>query len=656
MSVESSALNVERSGSAGRAVFLSYASQDAAAAQRICEALRASGIDVWFDQSELRGGDSWDAKIRRQIKDCALFVPIVSAHTQERLEGYFRLEWHLAERRMQHMHEEAAFLLPVVIDAHIDEANARVPAKFLEVQWVRLPEGSALEPFALRVRSLLAGETGRASVGSSNPAEKSAAASTRSAPANTRRRVFPVWATVAIAVAGLGIGAIFAVKAGDRKKLSSTAQPALPVPPPVTTAAAVPRPLSEAEQLVARVRALQKKIGFTRDELALAEDLARRATELDPTLASAWAVRAYGQVIYTMRGWERPVKRARDVQAFAGRALALEPEQPEALLAQGLLLSYQDGDTAQVEAILRRVIAAAPLDAGPRRNLGVILGMRGQYDRSLVLLEDAVRLDPRDPLAHYNLATHWSARGDPARALDHLEQALAVAPTFASALLLKAALAVRTAGDLATMRASLDRLTAADRMDDRAVFYSIWAGLLERRLERVIEAAAFGTNDYLADNAYTGPKSFLVAQAYRVAGRDNQARLLWQEAESLLRQRVQEYPIGNRFDRARLAVVLAWLGQRDAAAREIAEMEKFANEAPSVASAMILAWYYAALGDAGKAEPHLSLLLTRGQFGGLGGFSVYQLRLDPIWDKLRGQPAFEALAAGTPAAAPAPTK
>jgi hypothetical protein len=41
------------------AVFLCYASQDAEdaqAAQRICEAFRAAGVEVWFDQSELRGG------------------------------------------------------------------------------------------------------------------------------------------------------------------------------------------------------------------------------------------------------------------------------------------------------------------------------------------------------------------------------------------------------------------------------------------------------------------------------------------------------------------------------------------------------------------------------------------------------------------------
>src|SRR5437763_14201787 len=80
------------SGTAPRstaAVFLSYAREDAAAARRIAEALRAHEVEVWFDENELRGGDAWDAKIRRQIKECALFMPVVSAHTQERGEGYF---------------------------------------------------------------------------------------------------------------------------------------------------------------------------------------------------------------------------------------------------------------------------------------------------------------------------------------------------------------------------------------------------------------------------------------------------------------------------------------------------------------------------------------------------------------------------------------
>jgi hypothetical protein len=53
-----------------KGVFLSYASEDAGVAKRICDALRAAAIEVWFDQSELRGGDASDQKIRQQIRDC----------------------------------------------------------------------------------------------------------------------------------------------------------------------------------------------------------------------------------------------------------------------------------------------------------------------------------------------------------------------------------------------------------------------------------------------------------------------------------------------------------------------------------------------------------------------------------------------------------
>src|ERR1700694_1591361 len=103
------------------AVFLSYASQDAEAAQKICEALRSAGIEVFLDQSELRGGDVWDHKIRHEIHDCALFIPIVSQHTQERLEGYFRHEWKLAVERTHHMAEQKPFLVPVVVDCTRDQ-------------------------------------------------------------------------------------------------------------------------------------------------------------------------------------------------------------------------------------------------------------------------------------------------------------------------------------------------------------------------------------------------------------------------------------------------------------------------------------------------------------------------------------------------------
>ena len=143
----------------GKAVFLSYASQDANAARRICEALRATGIEVWFDQSELVGGDAWDQKIRKHIKECTLLIPVISAATQARTEGYFRLEWRLADQRTHLMAKGRPFLLPVVIDDTRD-ADAHVPDSFTEVQWTRLKDGETPPAFCERVMKLLSGEEG----------------------------------------------------------------------------------------------------------------------------------------------------------------------------------------------------------------------------------------------------------------------------------------------------------------------------------------------------------------------------------------------------------------------------------------------------------------------------------------------------------------
>jgi TolB-like protein/Tfp pilus assembly protein PilF len=135
-------------------VFLSYASQDAEAAQKICDALHAAGIEVWFDKSELRGGDAWDQRIRRQIKDCALFIPVISTSTEARTEGYFRLEWRLAEQRSHLMAKSRVFFVPVCIDGTREDASD-VPEPFLHVQWTRLPGGEVSASFLEHIARLV---------------------------------------------------------------------------------------------------------------------------------------------------------------------------------------------------------------------------------------------------------------------------------------------------------------------------------------------------------------------------------------------------------------------------------------------------------------------------------------------------------------------
>jgi TIR domain-containing protein len=151
--MSSSASTSETAPPAG-AVFLSYAREDSVAAQRVADALRAFGVEVWFDQSELRGGDAWDASIRQQIRSCRLFIAVISASTQRRREGYFRREWNLAVERTQDMAHNAPFVLPIVID-ETAEAEASIPDAFRRVQWTRLARGVPSTEFVERVTRLL---------------------------------------------------------------------------------------------------------------------------------------------------------------------------------------------------------------------------------------------------------------------------------------------------------------------------------------------------------------------------------------------------------------------------------------------------------------------------------------------------------------------
>ena len=218
------------------AVFLSYASQDAQAAQRIAQALRGSGIEVWFDQSELRGGDVWDQSIRRQIKTCALFIPIVSRHTHERAEGYFRLEWKLAVDRSHLIMANKAFLLPVVIDATGND-DEHVPEKFREVQWTRLPGGETPPAFVERVRRLLSPEASTP-LGAAVSAQSGAVGISR-APAQAAWSPKRGLLAAAAAIAVLGVIAYVAIEkiwiskpAVSAPAVAASAAPAAFTPPP----------------------------------------------------------------------------------------------------------------------------------------------------------------------------------------------------------------------------------------------------------------------------------------------------------------------------------------------------------------------------------------------------------------------------------------
>jgi hypothetical protein len=136
------------------AVFISYAREDLPAVQQIKAGLEATGITVWFDMDRLEVGDDYDRKIQRNIARCSYFIPVVSATTQRRLEGYFRREWSYAIDRVRNMADGALFILPVTIDATA-AAEALVPDKFKALHFTQLPGGMVPAEFVQRLSDFM---------------------------------------------------------------------------------------------------------------------------------------------------------------------------------------------------------------------------------------------------------------------------------------------------------------------------------------------------------------------------------------------------------------------------------------------------------------------------------------------------------------------
>jgi tetratricopeptide (TPR) repeat protein len=625
---------------AGKAVFLSYASQDAAAATKICEALRAAGVEVWFDQSELRGGDTWDAKIRRQIRECALFVPVISANTQARGEGYFRLEWKLAVDRSHLMADDAPFLFPVVIDDTPD-GGARVPDKFREVQWTRLNVKDTPETLAVRVSKLLGG--GVAEVG-----DRGRETGDRGQATGKRRQ--PAWAPVVWTVVGVVFALYYGLFPLWKSLRSHESKPPAEVPAAVEggTKAATP-PMSEARQLAARARAMSlDKYDSTAEDFAAAESLVKRALELDPNDAEVWAVSSHLNFSFVSRGFDHAPARTAAARSQAERALSLDPASIEGLYALGRWQRDND-DPAVAVATFKKIIERDPNHAGALSGLAWVYCLLDRVDESAALYERVAALPgpTNAALARYTEFLLYFYHGQFPEADRCIRLSVAAQPSANSQAML-AMLLLTWKGDADGAARVLGSGPTAIHNEPRTIWTTALVQLCQRAPEEALKTLDRFSDDYIQDNWFNGPKGYFVGRAHAQAGRMEAARLAWESGLAVVDARLKTLPNTRTLHLMR-GELLAWLGQTNEALRE-------ARTAAELARSGQVAWFnseariYAVLGRADDALP----LLEKFRAAPVGKFVGWPLtpgllRLDPLWDKLRDDPRFQKLLVDAPA-------
>jgi len=515
---------------ATKAVFLSYASQDAEAARRICEALRAAGVEVWFDQSELRGGDAWDQKIRRQIKECALFVPIISANTNARPEGYFRLEWHLAEQRTYLMAHDQPFLFPVVIDDTPD-ATARVPEKFRDVQWTRLTVKDTPETLAARVGKLLA----KTDAGAAD--EERVTGERRSGRKRERR---PAWLRYTMTLAGLTIGLIYAIKSAWQP----ARRPAEPKPAAVAPAAPA-RKVTEARKLALQAETLAWDLMAVRENFRTAEDLCKRALALDSSDAEVWAISAQVSDFFIWRGYDRSAQRLDMARSQAEHALALDPQSIRAGHVQAVSYTLA-GDWKEALRLMRALADRAPTDrkvlwglaigeqvvgndAGVRAALAKLHNLPGRDSESMGVEAMLLRVSGRYPEAEAVLDLLLK---DGNYAVAYYDKLLVLTYYWA---------------DLPAARAFLEKIPAHLMQQDSFAAMAAQLWLMSQQGDKALEVLGKVPREYLEEFEASEPKSNLAGWAHQVAGRRAAAQAEWRKALALVEGRLAAEPTDLEF-------------------------------------------------------------------------------------------------------------
>jgi len=604
----------------GKAVFLSYGSQDAEAAKRICDALRAAGVEVWFDQSELVGGDQWDQKIRGQISSCALFMPIVSANTQARKEGYFRIEWRLAAQRTHAMSDDSSFLMPVVVDDTKD-TEARVPAEFKAVQWTKLPAGEADPRFCARVKALLSeepsakSEDGGAAPRANNPE-----------PRTQNQRLRRFWWV--LPMFGVAMALVLVMK-------ESRKAPA-PSPGPPTAA-----PRSEAQRLADQVRDQLTRIHLDPPLLATADDLCRRAAALDPLDPEVWAAWSQVSAWNVYMAYDTSPQRIEAARAHAEHALRLAPKSFEARLAQANYLVRGHGETtvparaAQAEALLKELLDERPAEARTlftaailARNLGHWVEARAFFTR--MAENPAFRAAAWAELGY----SEWRS-GDPAAAEAAADRSIAVQP-YATNLTLKLYLAMYWHGDLDAAEAILARFPADLMEEDKVLSIACQLEHWRRMPQAMLQHLQPVTREWLNSVDFDGPTALWTGCARQMAGQHDAARFAWEAGLRLVETRLAADSTSG--------ALIAWKGILQGLLGAVDDSEKNLRLAtqlsmlPGQGPPPSLILHVRALN--GYVEAACEDLKKNGQF-----LSGPELRLSPWLDALRGNPRFEALLA-----------
>ena len=379
-------------------------------------------------------------------------------------------------------------------------------------------------------------------------------------------------------------------------------------------------------------------------KLLKAVDILEQAVARDARFVPAYCELGRINLDLYLNGYDHTITRLGLARAAIEKAAQLQPDAGEVHLVRARYfgLGIADYDRARAELELAR--RTLPNNSAIYSEIGYIDQRQGRWTEAVRHFERAIELDPRNAGSLADAANSYSIMCRHAEAAELFRRAIALSPHDYHARITGAKQPFFERADLKPLRAELNAIVAEDPgAASKIAADLVYCAILERDAVAADRAlAAIPAEGIAGSPNLIRPREWYLGYVAFIFNRPEDARVAFEVTRASLQNLLREQP-DNASAWSLLGRVDAALGRKDEAikaGRRGCELLPVSKEATSGLRALRwLAQIYAWVGEKDLAVQQLAL--SAGKMEGNYG----QLKLEPEWDSLRGDPRFEAIVA-----------